>query len=630
MKKALSIFISFIILITSTGLTFSVSAAALPSISINAIAGRPGGFAVSWKRKSNISGYQIQYSTSNKFPSGGYKTVEIENPNCYGKTVSGCMSNRKYYIRLRTYKKASNKKQYSAWSSSKAVTTRNRNEANSTSITSISGRPGGYYLAWNKVANATGYQIQHSTSNKFPSGGSRMTTLGGAGVTSKQLAGCMSNRKYYVRIRTYRRVSGKDYYSEWSSAKPVDTRNKNEANPTNITSISAQPTSFNITWKKEATAGGYQIQYSTNSNFPSDNCTYLYIDGTNSTSKTVKGLKTGKTYYVRIRTRKVVSGKRYYSVFSSTKSIKLSPVSVSSVTITDPKGLTVEKGRTIRLHAAVNPSNAANKEVVWKTSDKTKATVDQSGMVTAIRPTEYVLITATSKDGGYIDSYELKITANTGYLTKADLDKLGLEAYNNLMIVAHPDDESLWGGSHLLNNNYFVVVLTNSYKDLRKSEFQEVMKKTKDRYIIMSYPDLKNTWYDENGNYKYSIDTWSTCKTGMEKDLELILNYKQWDTIVTHNPDGEYGHYHHKKTSSIVSGLVENNSDGKENFFYFGNFYKKNETNPEKKLAPEDYALKDSVVETYVPSSPYAIANNRHMVQYENWIPANQWNELKR
>ncbi len=116
----------------------------------------------------------------------------------------------------------------------------------------------------------------------------------------------------------------------------------------------------------------------------------------------------------------------------------------------------------------------------------------------------------------------------------------------------------------------------------------------------------------------------------MEKDLELILNYKQWKTIVTHNPDGEYGHYHHKKTSSIVSGLVDKNVNQKKNFFYFGNFYKKNETNPEKKLAPEDYALKDSVVETYVPSSPYAIANNRHMVQYENWIPANRWIELKR
>ncbi len=539
------------------------------------------------------------------------------------------MSERSYYVRLRTYKKVSNKKQYSAWSSLKAVKTRNRNEANSTAITSVSGRPGGYYLTWNKVANATGYQIQYSTSSKFPSGGTRTSAFSGASVGSKQIAGCMANRTYYVRIRTYRNMDGKNYCSEWSNAKSVVTRNKNEANPTSITSVSAQSTSFNIKWKKEATAGGYQLQYSTDSNFPSSSCTYLYIDGTNSTSKTVTGLKADKTYYVRIRTRRVVSGKRYYSAFSIIKTVKLLPIYVSGVTITNAKGQAVEKGQTIKLHATVSPSNASNKKIIWKSSDKTKATVDQNGIVTAIRPTEYVLITATSNDGGYVDSYELKITANTGYLTKADLDKLNLKSYNKLMIVAHPDDETLWGGYHLINDNYFVIVLTNSYKDLRKSEFQEVMNKTNDKYIIMSYPDIKNTWYDENGNYKYSIDSWSTCKKGIEKDLELILNYKEWDTIVTHNPAGEYGHYHHKTTSSIVSSIVENNSANDKNLFYFGNYYKKDETNPEKKLSPEDYALKDSIVEIYVPSSPYAIANNRHMVQYENWIKYQDWESKK-
>ena len=29
----------------------------------------------------------------------------------------------------------------------------------------------------------------------------------------------------------------------------------------------------------------------------------------------------------------------------------------------------------------------------------------------------------------------------------------------SLMIVAHPDDETIWGGSHLINGNYTVYVL---------------------------------------------------------------------------------------------------------------------------------------------------------------------------
>ena len=31
----------------------------------------------------------------------------------------------------------------------------------------------------------------------------------------------------------------------------------------------------------------------------------------------------------------------------------------------------------------------------------------------------------------------------------------------SLMIVAHPDDETIWGGSHLLKGHYLVVCLTN-------------------------------------------------------------------------------------------------------------------------------------------------------------------------
>lgn len=40
------------------------------------------------------------------------------------------------------------------------------------------------------------------------------------------------------------------------------------------------------------------------------------------------------------------------------------------------------------------------------------------------------------------------------------LDELDLEKYNKLMIVAHPDDELIWGGAHLLEDDYLVVCIT--------------------------------------------------------------------------------------------------------------------------------------------------------------------------
>ena len=54
----------------------------------------------------------------------------------------------------------------------------------------------------------------------------------------------------------------------------------------------------------------------------------------------------------------------------------------------------------------------------------------------------------------------------------------------SLMIVAHPDDETIWGGSHLINGNYTVLCITNGNNKKRKKEFMKVMEKTHSKGII--------------------------------------------------------------------------------------------------------------------------------------------------
>ena len=55
------------------------------------------------------------------------------------------------------------------------------------------------------------------------------------------------------------------------------------------------------------------------------------------------------------------------------------------------------------------------------------------------------------------------------------MDELDLEKYNKLMIVAHPDDELIWGGVHLLEDDYLVVCITRGYDKTRKKEFENVI-----------------------------------------------------------------------------------------------------------------------------------------------------------
>lgn len=78
--------------------------------------------------------------------------------------------------------------------------------------------------------------------------------------------------------------------------------------------------SFKVTWSKVTRIAGYQIQYSTYKSFK--NSKKVKVKGYKNTSKTVKKLKSKKTYYVRVRAYKTINGKTRYSAWSAKKYIK--------------------------------------------------------------------------------------------------------------------------------------------------------------------------------------------------------------------------------------------------------------------------------------------------------------------
>ncbi len=76
-----------------------------------------------WKKKSGIDGYQIQYSTSKNFKKGN-KSITVKKAKITSKTIKKLKGKKTYYVRIRTYKTVANQKVYSAWSSAKAVKTK--------------------------------------------------------------------------------------------------------------------------------------------------------------------------------------------------------------------------------------------------------------------------------------------------------------------------------------------------------------------------------------------------------------------------------------------------------------------------------------------------------------------------
>lgn len=72
-------------------------------------------FVVKWKKKKDISGYQVQYARNKKFTKGK-KTKNIAKAKTTSVTIRKLKSKKTYYVRVRTYKKVKGKKYYSAWS----------------------------------------------------------------------------------------------------------------------------------------------------------------------------------------------------------------------------------------------------------------------------------------------------------------------------------------------------------------------------------------------------------------------------------------------------------------------------------------------------------------------------------
>lgn len=208
------------------------------------------------------------------------------------------------------------------------------------------------------------------------------------------------------------------------------------------------------------------------------------------------------------------------------------------------------------------------------------------------------------------------IVVYNNHKSVTDFSNINLKNTEKVMIVAHPDDEILWGGAHLLEDNYLVVCVTCKDDSKRAVEFTKAMKATNDKFIMLGYPDKTNG----------ERDNWQLHKQKISNDLQKIIELKDWHVIVTHNPEGEYGHIHHK----IINELVTDVSKTKGNLYYFGRYYtKKTIINHYNELSPinDTYSNRKKQIIGMYKSQSFIQTMFNHMFEYEEWIPYNEWSE---
>jgi len=113
------------------------------------------------------------------------------------------------------------------------------------------------------------------------------------------------------------------------------------------------------------------------------------------------------------------------------------------------------------------------------------------------------------------------------------------------IIVAHPDDETLWAGGTILSHpfcKWFVVCLCRSSDTDRAPRFQKALTFFKVTGIMGDLDD---------GPYQTPLD-----ENDVEQTILKLLPQKKYDIIITHNPSGEYTkHLRHEEISKAVINL---------------------------------------------------------------------------
>ena len=168
---------------------------------------------------------------------------------------------------------------------------------------------GSVTLSWKKVTGAESYKVYYSADGKK---WKRVSTKKNS-VTIKKLT---SAKTYRFKVKA---VAGK--YSGSASSVVKGTTKFITAAISKVTS-SKKKTAV-VSWKQTGNASGYVIEYSTSKSFTKKTTKTVTVKKGKTTKTTLKKLKSGKKYYVRVKAYKTVNDTAVYGAYSEVKTVKV-------------------------------------------------------------------------------------------------------------------------------------------------------------------------------------------------------------------------------------------------------------------------------------------------------------------
>ena len=283
---------------------------------------------------------------------------------------------------------------------------------------------------------------------------------------------------------------------------------------------------------------------------------------------TVKGVKAGKAKVVAT----TKDGGKVAKCLVKVKGGSTTPVQ-QTIKVTDIKlnksSTKIEVGKTETVKATITPTNATNKEVTWKSSNKKIATVDEKGKVKAVKEGT-ATITVTTKDNNKTDSVKITVVKS-----KKETHKVIIKYNVNTGKLASKHDKSITVKDNVIKENGNDKFHTISYNEsttangLANYANEEYINLEKDGFIAKigeewnTKPNGKGKSYSQSEEYKAS----DFCDAS-EKDCTVTL-YVNWEErnrvyFLETGTDGS--------TDSILLmsgrkyGLIDTSEDGSYNY----------------------------------------------------------------
>ena len=252
-----------------------------------------------WSKNDKASGYIIEQYKGGKWTA----LATTKNNTTLTFTVKGLASATVYSFRIKSFRKAGGKIEYSEYASLKAATS----FGGVNNLTVKSYTASAITLAWNKNAGATGYALEQYKGGKW----TQIAKTSSNATVTYTVNGLKADTTYTFRVRAYKTAAGKTIYSEYTRLAAKTRIAKVASFRVTGTTTSA----VELSWNKNDKATGYIIE-----TYRGGKWTAIATTKNNTTLRfTVKGLARNTTYSFRIKAFRKTGSTTEFSEYSGLK-----------------------------------------------------------------------------------------------------------------------------------------------------------------------------------------------------------------------------------------------------------------------------------------------------------------------